>query len=77
MLAVCHVKAAVAAAVKTDDASAAVSGEASDARDTKSENDKKHKQRRWSEVPDANSVPKVWCIWRVISHSNKTLVEHS
>lgn len=52
-------KAAGTAAVKTDAATAAVGDETGDDRDTKGESDKKHKQRRWSEVPD---VPKVWCI---------------
>jgi len=36
--------------VKTDTA---------DVKITKSEGDKKHKQRRWSEMPDTNNVSKV------------------
>ena len=46
-------KASETAAVKTDAA------DVGDIKDTKSEGDKKHKQRRWSEVPDTN---KVYCM---------------
>lgn len=50
-------KASETAAVKTDAA------DMGDIKDTKSEADKKHKQRRWSEVPDTNTVSKVCCMW--------------
>jgi len=52
----CPVKAVGTTAMKTDDSTAVVGGETGEI--TKSESDKK-KQRRWSEVPDAGSVPKV------------------
>ena len=36
--------------------------DAGDVKDTKSEGDMKHKQRRWSDMPDAaDIVPKVCC----------------
>jgi len=47
---------AAAAALKTDAA------DVGDVKDAKIESDKKHKQRRWSETPDANNMSKVYCV---------------